>query len=547
VVTNSGSTLLETGGKNVYSVLNGSTSLEKSLSLGNNFFHIYTDTRFDFSSKLYYQITTPDCAPILENNGKALNPGSQISEYFLDSIQGPMNTILVLYSTWQDNSYKLWLQQLSSGGAPQWTGFGKLVCTSQSDFGHSKLSLSGSDILVIWEALDSGSFYTSIFGQRYSNGNPVWQESGKLLVSSGESYIYPSALQGDYVIWYEENYNTNQNPLKVLKLDVNGNPATGWQPGGIMVFAGDSYYDQYLHSGIVAGNLVVMMQKFPPEGTLDLAQMISPAGTLLWGLNGVTIASFDTWAYSYINDAIYDDGVTYVFNSENNLHYVQHLTPAGELAWGESGCPLSMDQQYYQTAKLVKFANGTYSAFYGTGSDNYQYQLCRQNINAQGEPLNQEPIIVTENNSGFWALTAVNSQNVAAITWNDSNYYDLKAKGDALPLNSLWTCRANQENVSTEDEVQNPVVYALSNYPNPFNPSTTINYSLKEASSVRVDIYNLKGQQVRHLLSETKAAGDNHLIWDGTDDQGRSVASGVYLYKIHAGKYSSSKKMMLLK
>jgi hypothetical protein len=85
------------------------------------------------------------------------------------------------------------------------------------------------------------------------------------------------------------------------------------------------------------------------------------------------------------------------------------------------------------------------------------------------------------------------------------------------------------------------------NYPNPFNPETTIRYSVKENSPVNIEIFNLKGQLVKRLVNETKAAGEHSVIWNGTDNNNNPVSSGVYFFKMRAGKYSSSKKMILMK
>jgi len=87
----------------------------------------------------------------------------------------------------------------------------------------------------------------------------------------------------------------------------------------------------------------------------------------------------------------------------------------------------------------------------------------------------------------------------------------------------------------------------LGNYPNPFNPSTTISFTVQDFSPVSIDIYNQKGQRVKTLLNESKAAGAYSVTWNGTDDSNRSVASGIYYFKMNAGKYSSTKKMILMK
>lgn len=93
-----------------------------------------------------------------------------------------------------------------------------------------------------------------------------------------------------------------------------------------------------------------------------------------------------------------------------------------------------------------------------------------------------------------------------------------------------------------------PTNYALEpNVPNPFNPSTTIAYQLPEAGDVSMIIYNLVGQQVRTLVKGTHEAGFQSVVWDGRDDFGRQVASGVYIYRLQAGSFSQAHRMMLLK
>ncbi|HPS39936.1 MAG TPA: T9SS type A sorting domain-containing protein [Candidatus Cloacimonadota bacterium] len=87
----------------------------------------------------------------------------------------------------------------------------------------------------------------------------------------------------------------------------------------------------------------------------------------------------------------------------------------------------------------------------------------------------------------------------------------------------------------------------LSNYPNPFNPTTTIAYQLPKNGKVRMDIYNLKGQHVTTLVDEVKVAGSHTAIWNGTDSSGSSVASGVYIYRLSFNGVSQSNKMLLMK
>jgi hypothetical protein len=94
-----------------------------------------------------------------------------------------------------------------------------------------------------------------------------------------------------------------------------------------------------------------------------------------------------------------------------------------------------------------------------------------------------------------------------------------------------------------------PVSFALhQNYPNPFNPSTTLLYDLDAASHVTLEVFNVLGQKVQTLVDDYKEAGYHSVQWDGVDESGAPVATGVYFYRVNAGDNKvETKKMMLLK
>lgn len=101
---------------------------------------------------------------------------------------------------------------------------------------------------------------------------------------------------------------------------------------------------------------------------------------------------------------------------------------------------------------------------------------------------------------------------------------------------------------SNETAPELPVDYQLSqNFPNPFNPTTTIRFSVPEASDVRISIYNMLGQEVRTLFAGAMDRGTKAVAWDGKDNNGLSLTSGSYIYRMTAGSFVESHKMMLLK
>jgi hypothetical protein len=102
--------------------------------------------------------------------------------------------------------------------------------------------------------------------------------------------------------------------------------------------------------------------------------------------------------------------------------------------------------------------------------------------------------------------------------------------------------------VGNDDMVQPPSIATLQqNFPNPFNPQTTITFNLSKAAPVDLAVYNTKGQIVKSLLKEMAKQGDHSVDWNGTDKNGNPVSSGVYFYRLNNGKTSQSRKMVLMR
>ena len=115
-------------------------------------------------------------------------------------------------------------------------------------------------------------------------------------------------------------------------------------------------------------------------------------------------------------------------------------------------------------------------------------------------------------------------------------------------LDDIYWDGGGAVSVIEDDYGKLPTKYSLNNnYPNPFNPLTTISYDLPEDGFVNVTIYDMLGRQVKTLMDQTQDAGYKSLIWNATNDYGKPVSAGIYLYQIQAGEYNSTKKMVLLK
>jgi hypothetical protein len=121
------------------------------------------------------------------------------------------------------------------------------------------------------------------------------------------------------------------------------------------------------------------------------------------------------------------------------------------------------------------------------------------------------------------------------------------AASDSFKIDSLRVEGFGTTAVETGPE-QVPARFALEqNYPNPFNPATQIRYTLAEAAHTRLEVYNLAGRKVRTLVAGYQTAGSHYAIFDGKDDAGAALVSGVYFYRLSSNKLIDQKKLLLLK
>jgi hypothetical protein len=200
---------------------------------------------------------------------------------------------------------------------------------------------------------------------------------------------------------------------------------------------------------------------------------------------------------------------------------------------------------------LIRFYNGgSWQDICGGGFTNWMLRgnVAGENTDLSGFRLYRKNVITND-------VVTIDVTDPTARTFVDdtmpstSNY---RYSVTALYPNDGESIKSNEDMVtivvSNEGTEVSPVVTTLgSNYPNPFNPTTTISFSTKEGGLVSIEVYNVKGQKVKTLVNDTFAAGTHKVVWNGNDDQNVNVGSGVYFYKMKNGRYTSTKKMILIK
>ncbi|PKN79219.1 MAG: hypothetical protein CVU48_06040, partial [Candidatus Cloacimonetes bacterium HGW-Cloacimonetes-1] len=139
------------------------------------------------------------------------------------------------------------------------------------------------------------------------------------------------------------------------------------------------------------------------------------------------------------------------------------------------------------------------------------------------------------------------NQSVTGLTAGTQYYYRVRAvnaSGESGNSNIVEVTMP----VSNDDPNNVPVVTELTgNYPNPFNPTTSINFSLNHPQKVIIEVYDIAGRKVINLVNETRNKGAYTVVWNGNNNSGNQVASGVYIISMKADNYYVTRKITLMK
>lgn len=185
------------------------------------------------------------------------------------------------------------------------------------------------------------------------------------------------------------------------------------------------------------------------------------------------------------------------------------------------------------------------------------YQANGYVLNNNNEPVANANVVILDenetvlgyavtNNDGYYLVNGLPSGNLTGIATK------VLYESDEEPVNMTTTGSADfvinpQTTTDVPEDDITPATITLSNYPNPFNPETTISFGLTEAGYTTLSIYNIAGQKIATLVQDELSAGTHNITWNGTTSNGANVASGMYFYRLQSGDYTMTNKMVLMK
>ena len=242
------------------------------------------------------------------------------------------------------------------------------------------------------------------------------------------------------------------------------------------------------------------------------------------------------WFNTFQNKMIKYDGVTWnMIDCPEEVFWIKKTGVEGCIAWGRDGTLWVDDNRslyYYDEKEWQNFIYTDFSPGYMSAAPDGSL-FCANYYDGFAEFNGYIWKTYLHNNGGaFYRIYSifVDSHNVKWLSGNEGIVrFD---NGAAVTVNVT----------ETPEEIT-----LLRNFPNPFNLSTTISFSLTLSDFTELVIYNIMGQKVRTLLTDYQMAGTHSVVWDGRDDLGKSVSSGIYLNNLKAGNTECTGKMLLIK
>ena len=383
------------------------------------------------------------------------------------------------------------------------------------------ITLGENASLSFWHMLGCQNYYDGGNVSISPDGGSTWillypvggYNTSFSIYSLGE-YGYTNSIGWSQATFNLSNY-ANQSVLLRWRFASNGSVAsTGWFIDDVMV----SNY--YITPGIATGTVAIHSTDSPALAKVETNNHITtnPDSTGVYTVylprGNYTLTASMPYHISQESASFTLSGGQLVYNYDFDLVFMANPTALGyTLAEHDSVVYLNW------TAPETVLPVLNYNVYRRLGEEPYQV-MAQPATNSYSETLH-------EGGTYTYYVTAV---------------YEMGEGVASAPLEVIYTTTSNPG-----DEAPVWVNALKSNYPNPFNPVTTITFSLAKSGNVSLKIYNTKGQLVRTLAQAPQKAGLHQLVWNGRDDAGKTVSSGLYFYRMDAPGYTKTRKMMMLK
>lgn len=516
-----------------------------------------------------------------------------------------------IYVVYEEKGQDLYMQRLDRFGYMKWNPAGVPICTVDKDQHAVKIINDGEGgAILLWkdysevtELNELGHYSNTLFVQKIdSNGTLLWGDEGVKLIPyrintlpgwydflpTGYEDIITDGDGGVYICWNQSLdtlciqqktmswaqhvtrdgipiWEENGKPVKIIARSY----IVADDEGGIFYIAGNDCVLRYDYWGELVWDdtLIVDVGYFGDLIQDNRGGIIScgyhhngDAGDDVLYINRINaegIVLWDSITFTISGNIIHEDllklcsdhnsgaMISWQLDEYGDYNtYVQHIDSNGVFVFPDQGI---------QSYMYLLDSYGNWFDFYSErNSNDTDYRIYFDKYDIDGQ-LQLSRILVKQRDVYYegvstWQFAPDNNGGVIMV-WEETkhmtDYYDIMAQ----MVNAEGQLGEIILDVDiTKSQPVIPVRYNLySNYPNPFNPATTIQYDLPEQTLVTINVYNVLGKLVDTLVEQVEDPGNKSIIWDGTDSIGQPVGSGIYFYQMQAGDYGETCKMVLIK
>ena len=397
---------------------------------------------------------------------------------------------------------------------------------------------TGGAILVwggSYHSMDPPYSENYITAQRIDNdNNRIWGDCCIIvsMIHVGTPKLAPDGTGGAIIVW-------GPDYIYAQRIDASG--VVQWTADGIPICPSSSAENLSIISDGAGGAIFVWKDERGIDRDI-YAQRIDNSGTVLWASDGLSVcaASGDQIEPCLVSDGAGGAIISWCDPRSGDLDvYAQRIDASGTALWETDGLAIASGVGDQRCCRIQEYGSGgSIIAYVDDSSGNMDVRT--QHVDGSGTmhwgPTgicvcsaagDQDNIVMTTDGAGG-----------AIITWDDtrtSEWEEIYASHITNPITTSGGTEPPAANVLDQ------------NHPNPFNPSTTISFSLTYPSHVSLRIYDASGRFIRTLLDEHCTTGHREERWDGRDENGHDASSGVYFCRIDAGSFTETRKMVLLR
>ncbi len=457
--------------------------------------------------------------------------------------------VIIVWHDWRNqvtSNQDLYAQRLNGAGTPQWAANGVAVTNATAGQHYPLLVSDGAGgAVVAWYDARPG-LTVDVYGARLTAAGTLPDGPNGIAISTAASdqtlsSMIPYGSGGAIVAWTDARNGIFD--IYAARLDGSG---IVLDPTGIPICVGngEQLYPATVTDG--AGGAIIAFSDRGRAGEV-YAQRINSAGLVQWAVNGVAVGANLVSLVAQLPPIVSDGAggaivAWYRYDLSDRNVYAQRINSSGVEQWLPNDIPVctaASDQSHL--VMTSDNAGGTVVAWTDSRPGGFGSDVYAQRVSPSGAPL------WTLN--GAIVCSAVGNQSELAIANDMAGGAIFAWRSPISPFESdIYAHRlAGAGQMPTAVSDTRTVARLGQNHPNPFNPETSIPFSLSDGGRVTLRIYDINGRLVATLLDENRKAGEHTVRWNGRNDVGAVAPTGIYFARLESNGVTETRKLVLLK